>query len=121
MPRNIVKTIEKNFSDLKAGEKMLISSPEKIADYIKNIPKGSQKNTKQMRLDLAKEMNADNTCPVTTGIFLRVAIQDHLEDHRIIDESLPFWRVIDENHRIVDKLGLSKEEIVSLREKEGLP
>ena len=38
MSRNIVKILEKNFSDLKAGQKMLISSPEKIAEYIKNIP-----------------------------------------------------------------------------------
>ena len=34
MSRNIVKILEKNFSDLKAGQKMLISPPEKIAEYI---------------------------------------------------------------------------------------
>ena len=32
MPRNIIKTLEKNFNDMKAGDKMLISSPEKIAE-----------------------------------------------------------------------------------------
>ena len=30
MARNIIKTLEKNFSDMKAGEKMLIYSHEKI-------------------------------------------------------------------------------------------
>ena len=30
----VVKIIEKNFADLKAGEKMLISSPRSIANYI---------------------------------------------------------------------------------------
>ena len=40
MSKNKVKILEKNFSDLKAGQKMLISSPEKIAEYIKKIPEG---------------------------------------------------------------------------------
>ena len=48
MSRNIVKILEKNFSDLKAGQKMLISSPEKIAEYIKKIPEGRQKTAKEM-------------------------------------------------------------------------
>ena len=39
MPRNIVKILEKNFSDMKAGEKMLISSPEVISNYISKIQK----------------------------------------------------------------------------------
>ena len=56
MSRNIIKILEKNFSDLKAGQKMLISSPEKIAEYIKNIPEGIHKTSKEMRLDLAKVM-----------------------------------------------------------------
>ena len=47
MSRNIVKVLE-NFSDLKAGQKMLISSPEKIAEYIKNIPEGIHKTSKEI-------------------------------------------------------------------------
>ena len=74
MSRNIIKILEKNFSDLKAGQKMLISSPEKIAEYIKNIPEGIHKTSKEMRLDLAKVMGADNSCPVSTGIFLRLSL-----------------------------------------------
>ena len=49
MSRNIIKILEKNFSDLKAGQKMLISSPEKIAEYIKKIPEGASKTSKEMR------------------------------------------------------------------------
>ena len=30
----VVKTIEKNFADLKAGERILISSPRSIANYV---------------------------------------------------------------------------------------
>ena len=68
MPQNIIKILDKNFSDLKAGEKMYISSPEIITKYIEKIPFGVQKSLKEVRLELAKKVNADNTCPVTTGI-----------------------------------------------------
>ena len=37
----VVETIEKNFADLKAGEKMLISSPRSIANYVAKIPYGT--------------------------------------------------------------------------------
>ena len=41
-----VKPLEKNFSDMKAGQIMLISSPKSIANYIKNIPYGAERNIK---------------------------------------------------------------------------
>lgn len=113
MARNIIKTLEKNFSDLKAGQTMLISSPEKVADYIKGIPKGQSRTSKEMRLDLAREAGADNTCPVTTGIFLRQAIEKQ-------SDQLPYWRLIDDGHPVVKKLGLDPEEIRKVRAAEGL-
>lgn len=44
---------------------------EKISSYIKNIPEGKSKTPKEMRIDLALEEVANNTCLVTTDIFLR--------------------------------------------------
>ena len=38
----VVKIIEKNFADLKAGEKMLIPSPRSIVNYIAKIPYGTE-------------------------------------------------------------------------------
>ena len=43
----IVKVLEKDFSDMKSGERMLISSPKSIANYIKKIPYGNQSNVKK--------------------------------------------------------------------------
>ena len=113
MSRNVIKILDKNFSDLKAGQQMLISSPEKIANYINNIPKGRSRTPKEMRIDLAVEEGADNTCPVTTGIFLRQAIEEH-------GNQLPYWRLIDDRHPVIKKLQLNAEEIKKLRFLEGL-
>ena len=63
MGRNIVKVLEKKFADMKAGDRMYISSPEEIKSFIINIPRGTSKSLKEMRLDLANTKGADNTCP----------------------------------------------------------
>ena len=112
MSRNIVKILEKNFSDLKAGQKMLISSPEKIAEYIRKFQRAG-KRLQKMRLDLAKETGADNSCPVSTGIFIRKAIEEH-------GKEIPYWRLIDENHPVVKKLNLDPQELKYLRNLEGI-
>ena len=116
----VVKKIEKKFSDLKVGEKMLISSPKSIADYIAKIPYGTEKSVKLMRLDLAKNANADNTCPLTTGIFLRIAIEASLEQANGRKPKLPFWRVISDKSSIMKKLPISTKYLKELRTSEGL-
>ena len=119
MPRDIVKILDKDFSDLKAGQKMLISSPEEIARYISAIPKGTIITPKQMRHDLAQQHGADNSCPVSTGIFLRLAIEEALAIFPIEDSPLPFWRLVDETHPVLKKLGIAPETIKRLREAEA--
>ena len=115
-----VKTIEKNFADLKAGEKMLISSPRSIANYVAKIPFGTEKSVKLMRRELADNANADNTCPLTCGIFLRIAIEASIERSNGEKPDLPFWRVIDRNSSLIKNLPISEKYMTELRTSEGL-
>ena len=115
----VVKTIEKNFADLKAGEKMLISSPKSIANYIAKIPFGTEKSVKLMRRELAESANADNTCPLTCGIFLRIAIEASIEQSNGTKPDLPFWRVLDRNSSLIKKLPISEKYLTELRTSEG--
>ena len=116
----VVKTIEKNFADLKVREKMLISSPRSIANYIAKIPYGTEKSVKLMRRELAENANADNTCPLTCGIFLRIAIEASIEQSNGAKPDLPFWRVIDRNSSLIKKLPISEKYLTELRTSEGL-
>ena len=116
MSRNIVKVLDKGFSEIAAGEKMLISSPEKISEFIFAIPKGSFFSIKELRRKLAQKVGADNTCPVTTGIFLRMAIEQNIGN-----VNFPYWRLIDENHPVVKKLNLDGNQIKNRRIGEGYP
>ena len=61
---------------------------------------------KEQRRGLALKAGADKTCPVTTGIFLRMAIEQNKDD-----VNFPYWRVIDEKHPVVKKLNLDRNLI----------
>ena len=106
MSRNIIKVLDKGFSDISAGDKMLISSPKKIADFIYAIPKGSFFTIKELRRGLALKAGADKTCPVTTGIFLRMAIEQNKGD-----VNFPYWRGFDKKYPAEKKLNLDKNQI----------
>ena len=112
--------MKKIFADLKVGEKMLISSPRSIANYVKKIPYGTEKTMKLMRSELSENTNADNTCPLTCGIFLRIAIEASIEQSNGAKPDLPFWRVIDRNSSLIKKLPISEKYLTELRTSEGL-
>lgn len=64
-----IKTIVKAFWGMDKGSRMLIPTPKLIQDYIYHCEKGSFSEVETMRNDLAIEVGADFTCPMTSGIF----------------------------------------------------
>ena len=112
MGRNIVKVLEKKFADMKAGDRMYISSPEEIKSFIINIPRGTSKSLKEMRLDLANT-KCRQYMPCYYRNFLRMVIEDNIEN-------FPYWRIIDQNHSLVTKLNLNKEFIINQRSLESI-
>ena len=116
-----IKQLNFNFADIKKGETMLVSSPSSIAKYIHKIPKGKKKTVIEMREALAKKAKANKTCPVSTGIFLRIAIEASLEEQikkKIKKPKLPFWRIIDEKSPIAKKLSISKKLLKAYKNQE---
>jgi hypothetical protein len=118
-----IKRIEFDFADIPANSKMFIATPLLIENYIKRIPKGKKATLQTMRKDLALENKADYTCPVTTGIFLRIVAEAAFEKYQqnnSIKGLTPFWRVIDPNSPLAKKLSFGKEFIIEHREKENI-
>ena len=60
---------------------MLIPTPLIIQEYI-HIESGDKFRCQTMRNDLAIEFNADFTCPMTTGIFLKIVAEYNYENLR---------------------------------------
>ena len=116
-----IKVIEKDFWSQKAGDRMLIPTPKLIEDYINQSEKGTSIDPVQMRIDLAAELGADFTCPMTTGIFTRIMAEKNLELHGDNYTAMtPFWRRVDPKSDLAKKLSCGKAVIQKLREDEGL-
>jgi hypothetical protein len=118
-----IKRIEIDFADIPAGSTMFIATPKLIDQYIKEIGLGKRINTKTLRKDLALEHNADYTCPVTTGIFLRIvaeATYEKFQRGKRSDEITPFWRVIEPNSTLAKKLTFGQEFLLQQVDKESV-
>lgn len=119
----IVKTIDKRFADLPEGTKMFIATPKLVDEYVNHISFGKEVDLKTMRLDLAIEHQADNSCPVTTSIFLRIVSEvaiEKLNNGVEVQNVTPFWRVIHPKMPIAKKLSCGVNFIKQQREAEGL-
>ena len=119
----IIKKLEKDFADMPAGSKMLIATPKIIDSYIRHIPKGKGGSLATMRRDLASEYGAEYTCPVTSGIFLRIvseAAHEQIEKGVALNKVTPFWRVIDSQSKLIKKLSFGETFVRQQRKKEGL-
>ena len=118
-----VKRIDFDFADIPAGSAMFIATPLIIDAYVRQIPKGRKVDVRTMRRDLALEHRADHTCPVTTGIFLRIvaeaAYEGYLRDSSM-EEITPFWRIVEPESALAKKLTFGQEFIREQREREGI-
>ena len=118
-----VKRITSDFADMKAGETMLIATPLIVNDYVRQIPKGHETTLAQMRKDLAAIYHADKTCPVTSGIFLRIVAEAAWEEYQAgkpLNKITPFWRILSEKSPTAKKLSFGTAFLLQQRQKEKL-
>ena len=62
------------------GIKMLIPTPKIVNQYVCNIPKGNFKSVKSLRRDMAVDFDAQMSCPMVTGISLRIISEASYEE-----------------------------------------
>ncbi len=75
--------------------RMLIPKPLDVDSLVRKVRKGKLVTVDQVRDKLARDFNADLTCPLCAGIFMRVVAEAAEEDlSRGIKEVTPYWRVV---------------------------
>lgn len=116
-----IKIVDTHESMKKFGSgKMLIATPKIVDNFIKKIPKGQLMTIGEIRKSLATEFNADLTCPLTTGIFLRISAEAAEEDRASGKRTItPYWRVVRDNGCLIDKFPGGQQHHAELLEKEG--
>ena len=74
---------------------MLVPSPGEVDAFIRTVHKGSLTTVSRIRRFLAGKYSVDVTCPLTTGIFIRIAAEAAEEDaSRGKTRITPYWRVV---------------------------
>lgn len=98
------KGVPKVVDDPKGRGKMLVPSPLDLDALIRKVEKGKLVTDKQIREHLANKFKVDLTCPMTTGIFLRIVAEAAEEDLRAgAEEITPYWRVVKPGGRLMEK------------------
>ena len=74
---------------------MLIPTPKLVDAIVRQVRKGRLVTVGEIRRKLAADFSADVTCPLTTGIFIRIAAEASEEDRANGRKRIaPYWRVI---------------------------
>jgi len=81
--------------DPKGRGRMLIPTPLMVDELVRRIPSGKLVTVSQIREKLARDFGADFTCPLVTGIFLKIVAETAEEDlGRGRKDITPYWRVV---------------------------
>ena len=93
-----VVEVPKSWEKRMGGRKVLVPTPLLVDVEIRKVKKGKLVTVNQIREKLAKDFKAESTCPMTTGIFLRIISEVAEEDRQNgMKRITPYWRVVRDN------------------------
>jgi alkylated DNA nucleotide flippase Atl1 len=104
-PAPLVSDVHESRSAAFPVGRMLVASPLELQRIVARVPAGRVLTTGALRAALATRFSADYTCPLTTGIFLRV-IAEAAEEELAFGKAcaLPWWRVVRDDGALIDRL-----------------
>ena len=96
----IPSSMEKRFG---AGT-MFIAKPLEVDALIRLTKKGMLITVAEIRSKLARDHKTNTTCPLTTGIFVRIAAETAEEDAQNGKKRItPYWRVVRDDGSLNEK------------------
>ena len=83
---------------------MVIPKPLDVDALIRKTKRGKLVTVSEIRSRLARDNNVDVACPLTTGIFIRIAAEAAQEDLGNGKKQItPYWRVIRDDGSLNEK------------------
>ena len=102
------------------GDTMVIPSPLEVDEIMRKVSKGKLITINRIREALARRHGTVTACPITTGIFAKIAAWAS-EERKLsgADDITPYWRTLKKNGVINEKFPGGIEKQRELLEKEG--
>jgi len=83
---------------------MFIAKPIEVDALIRMTKKGMLITVAEIRSKLARDHKTNTTCPLTTGIFVRIAAETAEEDAQNGKKRItPYWRVVRDDGSLNEK------------------
>lgn len=99
---------------------MLVPTPQLVDKAVRTIAKGKLATVSDIRQQLARDFAADVTCPLTTGIFLRIAAEAAEEGRAEGRKRItPYWRIVKDDGALNPKFPGGEEQQARLLRGEG--
>jgi alkylated DNA nucleotide flippase Atl1 len=116
----IEKITEKMSRKWGATGTVVIPSPLEVDELMQKIPKGKLTTMNQIREYLAKKHGATICCPLTSGMFARIAAEAAEEQKKQgKEDTTPYWRTLKEGGIINPKYPGGTEKQKQFLEQEG--
>ena len=104
----------------KVGDTVVIPAPIEVDEIMKKVPKGKLITINQIREILARRHGTTICCPITTGIFARIAAEAAAEAATEGKKNItPYWRTLKAGGVINQKYPGGAEAQKKILEKEG--
>ncbi len=77
------------------GDTCVIPAPREVEELMRKVPKGKLVTINHLRTTLALRHRAEIACPITTGIFARIAAEAAAEEEAQGKSNItPYWRTL---------------------------
>ena len=98
---------------------IVIPAPREVDEIMREVPQGKVTTINEIRKVLARKHKATICCPITTGIFARIAADAAEEQKEKRKDITPYWRTLKVGGEINEKYPAGVEGQRRLLQKEG--
>ncbi|MDR2541957.1 MAG: MGMT family protein, partial [Treponema sp.] len=102
----VVKIDDPRFIKIYKTTTMAIAAPIEYDQLMKKVPKGKVTTIDRMMAYMAKKHNAGCACPMTAGIFVKVAAfasEERLHGNPCGKNETPWWRTLKKDGQLNEK------------------
>lgn len=118
-----LQVLQKAMAGIPSCGNLFFPTPQLIKQFMDHIPQGSSVSLAEVRQQIAQAYKGDGCCPLSTSTAARIVAEaawEEIESGKKTEQVTPFWRVIEPDSNISQKLACGSGFIEDMRKQEGI-